>query len=48
MQNILFVDDDPVVTLLYTKFLGKHGFTLHTASNGLEAIHKLRTENRAP
>jgi CheY-like chemotaxis protein len=43
MENILFVDDDPIVTLLYTRFVGKHGFALSTASNWVDAIHKLRT-----
>jgi DNA-binding response OmpR family regulator len=39
--KILVVDDEPAIRLLVTKALEKHGFTVETAVDGVDALHKL-------
>ena len=38
MRKILIVDDDPIVHLLYKRYLEQEGFQLLMARNGLEAL----------
>lgn len=42
MQTVLLVDDDPIVVKVYAQGLLRQGFTVWTASGGLEAIKFLR------
>ena len=42
MSQILLVEDDPIVRLAYTKVLRTSGLELDTASNGAEALEKVR------
>jgi CheY-like chemotaxis protein len=44
-DNILVIDDDPVVQILFKDFLCSKGYTVHTAGTvaaGLDAISKLQ------
>ncbi|HYO72180.1 MAG TPA: response regulator, partial [Archangium sp.] len=36
--NVLLVDDDPAVAKVLGALLGQAGLTVHTASNGQEAL----------
>ena len=38
MEKILFVDDDPVLLLLYQEELSEEGYEVHLARNGKEAL----------
>ena len=42
MSQVLLVEDDPIVRLAYTKVLRTSGLDLETASDGLEALEKVR------
>lgn len=42
MSQVLLVEDDPIVRLAYTKVLRTSGLDLETASDGAEALEKLR------
>ena len=37
-RTVLVVDDDPVMTKLLSKFLGRGGFNVHEAHSGQEAV----------
>lgn len=43
--KILVVDDDPTVVRVLKEFLEQKGHKILTASNGMEAIEQVRTEN---
>ncbi|HEY2931053.1 MAG TPA: response regulator [Acidobacteriota bacterium] len=45
MTKILVVDDEPVIVNLLRKFLEKKSFEVVTASNGTEALEKVKTES---
>jgi CheY-like chemotaxis protein len=42
MKKLLFVDDDPLVPKLYQQSLGRLGFEVQTAGDGLTAMRMLR------
>ncbi|MGC3999258.1 MAG: EAL domain-containing protein [Anaeromyxobacter sp.] len=42
MSQVLLVEDDPIVRLAYTKVLRTSGLSLDTASDGMEALEKVR------
>jgi len=42
--RILLVDDDPLISELVVDMLGMEGHEIDTASNGLEALDRLRTQ----
>ncbi len=44
-DRILVVDDEESVTLLLKNYLESQGYTVNTASNGLEAVNKLKTDD---
>ncbi len=44
-KKILVVDDDPTSLRLLELILGKEGYQVVSASNGLEALRKARTES---
>ena len=44
-RKVLVVDDDPVVGKSFDRVLKSKGYAVITASNGEEALNKLRTEN---
>ncbi len=44
MSKILVVDDEPVIVNLLKKFLEKKNYDVVTASNGMEAIEKVKGE----
>ena len=39
--RVLVVDDEPAIRLLVTKALEKNGFSVETAVDGVDALHKL-------
>jgi len=39
--RVLVVDDEPAIRLLITKALEKHGFSVDSAVDGVDALHKL-------
>jgi two-component system, OmpR family, alkaline phosphatase synthesis response regulator PhoP len=41
--KVLVVDDEPAIRLLVTKALEKHGFSVETAVDGVDAVHKLES-----
>ena len=41
IAKVLVVDDEPAIRLLVTKALEKHGFSVETAVDGVDALHKL-------
>jgi CheY-like chemotaxis protein len=41
MKKILIVEDDPVVGLVYQKFLDKHGFITDLARDGSQGLERL-------
>jgi EAL domain-containing protein (putative c-di-GMP-specific phosphodiesterase class I) len=43
MKRILLVDDEPAVLRAYAGALGHHGWAVQAASNGPDAVRKLRT-----
>jgi CheY-like chemotaxis protein len=45
MEKILFVDDDPVLLLLYQEELSEEGYEVHLARNGKEALKKYDQES---
>ncbi|MBI4456828.1 MAG: response regulator [Acidobacteria bacterium] len=45
MSKILVVDDDPVIVHLLRVFLEQRNYEVATASNGVEALEKVREEN---
>lgn len=42
MNQVLLVEDDPIVRLAYTKVLRSIGIDLHTAEDGMEALEKVQ------
>src|SRR5512146_2122658 len=42
--HILLVDDDPMITELVVDMLGREGYDVDTATNGLEALQKLESQ----
>lgn len=45
MQNILLVEDDPFLIDIYTTKLKESGFSVEVASDGEEAIRKVKEKN---
>lgn len=45
VKRVLVVDDDPVVGKSFDRVLSGKGYAVITASNGEEALNKLRSEN---
>ena len=43
MKNILLVDDEDSIHLLYREELEEEGYTVHSAFSGEEALEKLQT-----
>lgn len=43
-DKLLLVDDEPEILTLFSKVLAKKGYAVSTASNGLEALKKLRVD----
>lgn len=43
--NILVVDDDSAIRELFKRFLGKYGYFVDTASDGLEAIDRMKSRD---
>lgn len=43
INHILVVDDDPMSREFCGMLLSENGYSVHTASNGMEAIEKLKT-----
>jgi DNA-binding response OmpR family regulator len=43
MKNILLVDDEEGLHLLYREELEPEGYTVHSALTGIEALQKLKT-----
>jgi len=41
-QSILVVDDEKVIRDLFERFLKKHGYSVTTAANGLDALEKIK------
>lgn len=46
-KRILVVDDEPFIRRSLEFILKKHGFTVHSAANGKEAVDLLKNENEA-
>jgi two-component system NtrC family response regulator len=46
-ERILLVDDEPQILTLFSRVLTKKGFSVSTASNGLEALEKLEGDQYA-
>ncbi len=44
MKRILCIDDDPDICLLLSRYLGKNGYEVETAFNGLNGLKKIETE----
>jgi CheY-like chemotaxis protein len=42
MRTILLIDDDPMVRHVIAKVLGKGGYKVHVATNGVEGLHTFR------
>jgi len=42
MKNILLVDDEDSIHLLYQEELGEEGYKIHSAFSGEEALEKLK------
>lgn len=38
METLLIVDDDPAIREVFSILLGKHGYTVHAASGGMECL----------
>ncbi len=43
-KKVLIVDDDPVVRILASEFLGSRGYDVETLDNGTECLAKLNKE----
>lgn len=43
--HILVADDEKVIRDLFTRFLSKKGYAVFTASDGFEALHKIKGDN---
>lgn len=43
-SHVLVVDDEPVVRRLVARMLGAEGYTIHEASDGAEALDRVRTD----
>lgn len=41
MKKVLIIDDDPIVVLIYTRFLGAHGFAVEVARDGEAGLEML-------
>ena len=46
MKKVLLVDDDPLVIRIYAEGLGKRGFQVESAGDGLEAVKALRSGSK--
>ena len=41
MRKVLMVEDDPVVAVVYQRFLDRHGFVVDIARDGVEGLERL-------